>query len=67
MAVVCRTDWSCPISEVLPLVALNLVCRQELHWYTTGDGATEDGGRGEIGRSWGRIFFLTPAGDQLIP
>lgn len=67
MAVVSRTDWSCPILEVLPLVALNLVCRQKLHWYTTGDGATEDGGRREIGRSWGRIFFLTPAGDQLIP
>ena len=67
MAVVSRRDWSCPIPEVLPLVALNLVCRQKLLWYNTGDGATEDGGLGETGRSWGRIFFLTPAGDQLIP
>ena len=44
-----------------------MVCRQKLLWYTTGDGATEVGGLGETGRSWGRIFFLTPAGDQLIP
>lgn len=33
--------------------------------YSTEDGAGEGGE--EAGRSWGRIFSLSPAGDQRIP